>query len=66
MDFNSFFASLYILYLPEIYSIQRFIFSNFTSSGNKLGGRYYPMCVFTPVNPICELTTACKFWSCLT
>ena len=40
------------MYLPEIYSIWRSIFSNFTSSGNMLGGRYYPMGVFTPVYPI--------------
>ena len=39
----------YKLYLSEIYSIWRLIFSNFTSSGNMLGGRYYPMGVFTPV-----------------
>ena len=52
MDFNYFFDSLYILYLSETYSIWRFIFSNFTSSGNMLGGRYYPMGIFTPVYPM--------------
>ena len=34
------------------FSEGQIIFSNFTSSGNMLGRRYYPMGVFTPVYPI--------------
>ena len=62
MDFNYLFDSLYIyiLYFSEIYSIWRIIFSNFTSSGNMLGGRYYPMGVFTPVYP---MWIHCSFFS---
>ena len=66
MDFNYFFDSLYIYCTYQKYnSIWRFIFSNFTSSGNMLGGRYYPMGVFTPVYPILNHTEIiCCCWFC--